>query len=48
MTEPMKRAPIWVKLLEVALPIGALWLVNWAMEAERNRGRQLPGGKDPA
>jgi hypothetical protein len=44
----MKPAPIWIKVLEVALPISALWFCNWAMEQARDRGRQLPGGKEPA
>jgi hypothetical protein len=44
----MKPAPVWVKVLEIALPLSALWLCNWAMESARDRGRQLPGGKDPA
>jgi hypothetical protein len=44
----MKPAPLWIKVLEKALPITALLLVNWAMERARNRGRELPGGKDPA
>jgi hypothetical protein len=30
------------------LPITALLLCNWAMESARDRGRRLPGGKDPA
>jgi hypothetical protein len=44
----MKPAPLWIKVLEKALPITALLLVNWAMESARDRGRQLPGGKEPA
>ena len=44
----MKPAPLWLKVLEKALPITALLLCNWAMESARDRGRQLPGGKDPA
>ena len=39
----MKPAPVWIKVLEIALPISALWLCNWAMEQARDRGRQLPG-----
>jgi hypothetical protein len=44
----MKPAPVWIKVLEIALPLSALWLCNWAMESARDRGRQLPGGKGPA
>ena len=48
MVHQMKPAPLWLKVLEKALPITALLLCNWAMESARDRGRQLPGGKDPA
>jgi len=44
----MKPPPLWLKVLEKALPITALLLCNWAMEQARDRGRQLPGGKEPA
>ncbi len=44
----MSKSPAWVSILGMILPIAALGLVSWAMESAKNKGRQLPGGKDPA
>jgi hypothetical protein len=44
----MKKSPAWVSILGMILPIAALGLVSWAMESAKNKGRELPGGKDPA
>jgi hypothetical protein len=43
----MERSPAWVAVLKVVLPLAALSLCSWAMDAARNRGRELPGGKEP-
>jgi hypothetical protein len=44
----MNKSPAWVAILGIILPIAALGLCSWAMESAKNRGRELPGGKDPA
>ena len=44
----MERSPLWVAVLKMVLPLAALRLCYWAMDAARNRGRELPGGKEPA
>ncbi len=44
----MSKSPAWVSILGMILPIAALGLVSWAMESAKNKGRELPGGKDPA
>jgi hypothetical protein len=38
----------WAPLLGVLVQMAALGLCSWAMTSARNRGRELPGGKDPA
>ncbi len=43
----MKARPAWVSVLSLVLPIAALGLCTWAMDSARNRGRELPGGKEP-
>jgi hypothetical protein len=43
----MERSPAWLALMKVVLPLAALGLCSWAMDAARNRGRELPGGKEP-
>jgi len=43
----MKSRPAWVSVLSLVLPIAALGLCSWAMDSARNRGRELPGGKEP-
>ncbi len=48
MVPRMSKSPAWVTILGMVLPIAALGLCSWAMESAKNRGRELPGGKDPA
>jgi hypothetical protein len=43
----MERSPAWVAVLKMVLPLAALGLCSWAMDSARNRGRELPGGKEP-
>ena len=43
----MERSPAWVSVLKIVLPLAALGLCSWAMDSARNRGRELPGGKEP-
>jgi hypothetical protein len=43
----MERTPAWVAVLKMVLPLAALGLCSWAMDSARNRGRELPGGKEP-
>jgi hypothetical protein len=38
----------WMPVLGVLVQMAALGLCSWAMTSARNRGRELPGGKDPA
>jgi len=48
MVSVMNKSPAWVAILGIVLPIAALGLCSWAMESAKNRGRELPGGKEPA
>ena len=48
MVPSMNKSPAWVSILGMILPIAALGLVSWAMDSAKNKGRELPGGKDPA
>jgi hypothetical protein len=48
MGSAMNKSPAWVAVLGMILPIAALGLCSWAMESAKKRGRELPGGKEPA